>query len=73
MQDGILADTNSPGCSSGALLDLRSRCCRAVFIPIYETFILLNPNPCAQLTLIHEWITLLSAGTIIQMFHLVNT
>lgn len=76
MQDGILADTNSPGHSlllSRALLDLRSRCGHAVLIPIYETFILLNPNPCVQLGLIHQWITLLNARTIIQMFHLVNT
>lgn len=55
------------------LLDSRSHCCHAALIPIYETFILLNPNPCVQLTLIHEWTTLLNAGTIIQMFHLVNT
>lgn len=76
MQDGTLADTNSPGyvlLLSRALLELTSRCCHTVLIPIYETFILLNPDPCVQLMLIHEWITLLSAGTIIQMFHLVNT
>lgn len=76
MQDGTLTDTNSPGYVllwSRALLHLRPSCCHAVLIPIYETFVLLNPDPWAQLMLIHEWIALLNAGTIIQLFHRVNT